>query len=249
MSQFPTFEATTSQTDEDWQFFLNEHRVFNPKARQTFLDSLTRKPIAVDEAVVNAKTLLTQTIVSQLKLITAALKEYDKRIKELLTEFSDGALFRSLPIAGLCLLISPRVDVILASKLLVAIGTDRERFSSANELQSYFGTAPYTKSSGKYRAVHFRFACHKGMRAALGQMAFASLRRSAWAKSYYNRKRNEGKKVYHAIAGLWLLISPRRCLANSWLKVIFAIWKQEENYDETKHLASIARHQLSQAGA
>ena len=166
LSQFSTFEATKAQTDEDWQFFLDEHRVFNPKARQTFLDSLKRKPIAVDEAVVNAKTLLTQTIVSQLKLITAALKEYDKRIKELLTEFSDGALFRSLPIAGLCLLISPRVDVILASKLLVAIGTDRERFSSANELQSYFGTAPYTKSSGQYRGVHFRFACHKGMQKA-----------------------------------------------------------------------------------
>ena len=97
----------------------------------------------------NAKSLLTKTIVSQLRPIVAALKEYNKRIEELLEELSDGNLFRSLPIAGLCLLISPRVDVILAAKLLVAMGTDRERFSSANELQSFFGTAPYTKSSRK----------------------------------------------------------------------------------------------------
>ena len=182
---------------------------------------------------------MTQTIVSQLKLITGALREYDKQIRELLTAFSDGTIFRSLP----------GVDVILASKLLAAkgssiplhrpIGTDRDRFSSANQLQSYFGTAPYTKSSGQYRAVHFRFACHKGMRAALGQMALASLKKSTWAKSYYSRKRKEGKKVYHAL----------RCLANSWLKVIFAIWKQEENYDETKHLVSIAQHQLNQVSA
>jgi hypothetical protein len=88
------------------------------------------------------------------------------------------------------------------------------------------------------------------MRAALGQMALASLKKSSWAKSYYSRKRQEGKKVYHAL----------RCLANIWLKVnyrfasplryeIFAIWKQEENYDETKHLASIGKHQLNQVGA
>ena len=240
LEQFPTFKATEAKTDEDWQLFLDEHRVHNPNARQRFLSALKSKPITVDEAVVAAKSLLTKTIVSQLRQITSALKEYHKRIKELLLEFSDGTLFRSLP----------GVDVILASKLLVAIGTDRERFSSANELQSYFGTAPYTKSSGQYRGVHFRFACHKGMRAALGQMAFASLRNSAWAKSYYNRKRKEGKKVYHAL----------RCLANSWLKVnyrfasplryeIFAIWKNETEYDETKHLASIAQHQLSQVGA
>ncbi len=126
------------------------------------------------------------------KANTVALKEYQKRIKELLLGFSDGNLFRSLPIAGLCLLISPRVDVILAAKLLVAIGTDIERFSSANELQSFFGTAPYTKSSGQYRSVHFRFACHKRMRAALGQMALASLRgdiatmpRQQLAKGYF----------------------------------------------------------------
>jgi len=118
LSQCPTFEAAKAKTDADWQFFLDEHRVFNPKARQGFLASLTKAPIAVDEAVVNAKSLLTQTIVSQLRAITAALKEYDKRIKELLLDFSDGNLFRSLP----------GVDIILAAKLLVAMGTDRERF-------------------------------------------------------------------------------------------------------------------------
>jgi len=47
------------------------------------------------------------------------------------------------------------------------------------------------------------------MRAALEQMALASIRSSAWAKSYFARKRKEGKKAYHAL----------RCLANSWLKV------------------------------
>ncbi len=226
LDQFPTFEETEAKTDEDWQIFLDEHRVHNPNARQRFLSALKSKPITVDEVVANAKSLLTKTIVSQLRAITAALKEYHKRIEELLKEFSDGTLFRSLP----------GVDIILAVKLLVAIGTDRERFSNANELQSFFGTAPYTKSSGQYRSVHFRLACNKTMRAALGQMALASLRSSTWAKNYFSKKRKDGKKAHHAL----------RCLANLWLKVIFAIWKNRTEYDETKHLASIARHQLTQ---
>jgi hypothetical protein len=74
------------------------------------------------------------------------------------------------------------------------------------------------------------------MRTALSQMALASLKNSAWAKSYYQRKRQEGKKVYHAL----------RCLANLWLKVIFAMWKHKTMYDENLHLASITRHQLTQ---
>ena len=145
------------------------------------------KPQKVDEAVVLAKSLFVTTIVGQLRFVLASLKEYNNQISTLLSNFSDGDRFRSLP----------GVDTILAGKLLVFIGTDRERFSSALELQSYLGTAPYTKSSGKHRGVHFRLGCNKTMRTALTQMAFASLRKSAWAKSYYARKRNEGKKVYH----------------------------------------------------
>jgi transposase len=183
-------------------------------------------PITVDEAVVVAKSLFTKTIVSQLKSITAALADYHQRIKDLLGTFDDGVRFQSLP----------GVDVILAAKLLTALGTDRKRFASASELQSFFGTAPYTKSSGQYRSVHFRYACHKGMRAALHQMALSSLSKSTWAKNYYAKKRGEGKRVYHAL----------RCLANHWLKVVFTIWKTETIYDETKHLAAIARHQISQ---
>ena len=74
------------------------------------------------------------------------------------------------------------------------------------------------------------------MRATLHQMALASLRCSIWARKYFDKKRKEGKKASHAL----------RCLANLWLKVIFAIWKNYTNYDENLHLASIARHQLAQ---
>ena len=153
-------------------------------------------------------------------------KAYQQQIEALLDQFSDGKRFLSLP----------GVSVILASKLLCGIGTDRQRFANANQMQSFFGTAPYTKKSGQSRSVHFRFACHKDMRTALQQMAFASLKNNPWAKAYFAKKKKEGKKKQLAL----------RCLANCWLKVIFAIWKKKKPYDENKHLASVARHAITQ---
>lgn len=163
LAQFPTPEALQPQTQTDWCRFLDEHKVFNPKARQRFLTALSGPKLTVDKAMVSAKSLLTETLVTQLQSLTKALDVYEKRMRALLEGFDDSDLFRSLP----------GVSLILAAKLWVGIGTDRERFEHANELQTFFVTAPYTKSSGQHRSVHFRFGCHKGMRAALQQLAFS----------------------------------------------------------------------------
>ncbi|MBI1924795.1 IS110 family transposase [Candidatus Poribacteria bacterium] len=226
-AQFPNPKALATHTEADWISFLDHHRVFNPKGRQRFLSAIQQTFWTADEAVTEAKSLLTQSLVALLKPLMAALAVYQKRIEDLLNQFQDGTRFKSLP----------GVDVILAAKLLVTIGTDSSRFSNANEMQCVFGTAPYTKRSGQYKSVHFRKACHKGLRADEQQMAVASLRTSQWAKAYFAKKRKEGKKAHHAL----------RCLANLWLKVIFALWKKNTPYDEQKHLASITRHQLSQS--
>jgi transposase len=226
LSQFPTPESLQAQSHLEWQTFLDDHRIFHKKARQRFLTALKQVPMTVDTHVVSAKSLLTEILVCQLRKLTTALVTYQERIDELLNGFDDSSRFKSLP----------GIDTIVAAKLLVHIGTDRQRFATANELQTFFGTAPYTKSSGQSKSVHFRRACHKGMRTALQQMALSSLRKSQWAKAYFDKKRKEGKKGSHAM----------RCLANLWLKVIFAIWKTKKVYSEDKHLAAVARHQISQ---
>lgn len=226
LEKFPTPDSVKGLSQAQWEEFLNQHRVYHPKARQRFLTAMRQNPFPLDCHVISAKSLFTEILVSQLLSLTAAVDVYDQRIDALLKGFDDFSRFQSLP----------GVDIVLGAKLLVAIGTDRHRFAAATELQALFGTAPYTKSSGKNRGVHFRKACHKKMRTALHQMALASLRTSQWAKCYFDRKRKEGKSGAHAL----------RCLANLWLKVIFAIWKNETVYKENEHLAAVARHQLSQ---
>src|SRR3990170_4859177 len=104
------------------------------------------------------------------------------------------------------------------------------------QIQALGGTAPITKSSGNYRHTQYRFSCNKDLRNTLSQFAFTSITKSLWAKSYYNKKRREGKTKSHAL----------RCLANAWVKVIFAIWRNNTAYDENRHLASVSKHLMNQ---
>ena len=83
LSQFPTPSHTQTMTDEKWQTFLNEHRVFHPKARQRFSDAMKQPALTVDDAVVSALALFTEAVVIQLKALGAAHKSYQKRIEGL----------------------------------------------------------------------------------------------------------------------------------------------------------------------
>jgi transposase len=78
-----------------------------------------------------------------------AIEKYEARLSELMEQHPDATLFRALPGAGPA----------LAPRLLVAFGSDRNRFQSAAELQTYSGVAPVTKRSGKQCNIHRRWAC------------------------------------------------------------------------------------------
>jgi hypothetical protein len=55
----------------------------------------------------------------------------------------------------------PGAGAALAPRLLAALGTQRERYGNASQVQSYTGIAPVTERSGKKKWVHFRRACPK----------------------------------------------------------------------------------------
>src|SRR5260370_42074920 len=59
----------------------------------------------------------------------------------------------------------------LAPRLIAALGTQRDRYHSASELQSYSGIAPVLASSGKQYWVHWRWACPKFLRQTFHEWA------------------------------------------------------------------------------
>jgi hypothetical protein len=68
-------------------------------------------------------------------------------LAEAFTAHPDHDLFASLPGAG----------PVLAPRLLASLGSHRERFASARELQQYRGVAPVTKKSGRTCYIHRRY--------------------------------------------------------------------------------------------
>ena len=91
-------------------------------------------PLTTDEPVIETSTLMVKTIAPQLHLVIDAIAHFDESIKRLFQEHPDANIFSSLPGAG----------PILAPRLLAAMGSDRSRFNSSEEVAKYSGIAPVT---------------------------------------------------------------------------------------------------------
>ena len=73
-----------------------------------------------------------------------------------------------------------------------------------------------------------RLACNRYLADAVHKWAFASLRRSAWAREFYDAQRARGKRHHAAL----------RALGNRWLEVLWHCLMRGELYDEATHLAN-----------
>jgi transposase len=99
-----------------------------------------------DPAVIRSAMFMVQATVRQIQTIQQGISQCEERIEQLTKSHPDFAIFDSLPGAGDALI--PR--------LIAALGTQRDRFSSAAEIQSYSGIAPVVKQSGNTRMTHCR---------------------------------------------------------------------------------------------
>src|ERR1019366_2111704 len=90
------------------------------------------------------------------------------------------------------------------------------------------GVTPVTKKSGKYEAVHFRWACDKRFRRAVTTFADNSRHDSPWAADIYQRAIARGCDHPHAV----------RVLARAWIRVIWRCWVDRVAYDPAKHTAA-----------
>jgi len=145
----------------------------------------------------------------------------DEKIEAAAAAHPDFFIFDSLPGAG----------AVMAPRLLAAFGSQRERYGSAREVQTYSGIAPVIERSGKKKWVHFRRACPKFLRQSFHEWAGHSIAQSVWARSYYQQLRSRGKGHHAAV----------RALAFKWIRILFRCWKDRVAYDEVKYLVALDR--------
>ena len=117
----------------------------------------------------------------------------------------------------------------LAARIAGEVGEHIEQFTTPNSLQCYAGRAPVTRRSGKRDlVVAHRLACNRYLADAVHKWAFASLRRSAWARDFYDAQRGRGKNHHAAL----------RALGNRWLEVLWHCLTHDVPYDEAVHTAN-----------
>jgi len=132
--------------------FFHQHNCRDEERIQERITGIQQAlPATEDAAIVEGCSRRARTLVAVIETLRNQIEEYDRRIAELVASHPEGSLFGSLPGAG----------PVLTPRLIVAFGTQRERFASAEEMQRLSGIAPVTEKSGKSNHVHLRRACPK----------------------------------------------------------------------------------------
>ena len=178
-------------------------------------------PAIRDRAVIEAKRTVVQVIAGLLRTLLEGIATLDRKIAEAAQAHPDFFIFQSLPGAGAA----------LAPRLLAALGSQRDWYTSADEVQKYAGIAPVTETSGKKKWVHFRWAASKFLRQSFHEWAGHTIGHSIWARAYYQLQRERGQEHHAAI----------RSLAFQWIRIVFRCWQDRVAYDETRYLTVLAK--------
>ncbi len=178
-------------------------------------------PLTEDQGVIEPNQMLIEVFIPQLRVLLQGVAKLNKAIKLAYKRQNDRVIFDSLPGAG------PQ----LAPRLLVAFGSNRDRYSEAAELQKYAGIAPVIERSGKKKWTHWRYSCPTFLRQTFVEWAGFSIRYSFWAKAYYDQQKAKGKPHNTII----------RSLAFKWIRIAFRCWKTSTPYDESKYLEALKR--------
>jgi hypothetical protein len=113
------------------------------------------------------------------------------------------------------------------AQILAEVGPVLERAADVDQAAAEVGAVPVTKTSGKARAVCFRWAANARARQALSTWADNPRHTSAWAAKLYRDARARGKRHPHAV----------RILMRAWLRVVWACWHTGTAYDPARHRA------------
>lgn len=183
--------------------------------------------LTADEARVSVARLQLAHLLDQLAAFRKHVALFEAEIKTVFAAHPNAALFRDLPGAG------PQ----LAPRLCVAFGTITALYPDPASLQKYAGLAPVREKSGPQLWTHWRWNAPRFLRQTFVEWAGQTVRYSAWAKTYYERMLQKGKK--HAVI--------LRALAFKWIRILWKCWQTQTAYDEARYLQRLSHRQSPNA--
>jgi transposase len=215
LERFPSAERAAWLSEKRLSAWMRANGYCGRKDPAELYARLTNAPAGLTGTEGDARGAVTLAYVAILKALRAQIDELTTRLDELLDAHPDAMIFRSLP----------RCATVRAATLLAEIGDCRARFPDAESLACLAGVAPSTRTSGRHRAVTFRFSSDKKLRDAICDFAGDSWRGNTWAEHRYRELRAANKSHPHA----------ERILARTWTHIIWRCWQDHTPYDPTRH--------------
>jgi transposase len=230
LERWPTLEQLQHAQPETLRQFFHQHNCRKEELIEQRLEEIGKAiPATRDQAVIDSCVLVVQAECALLAALRPSIAKMEERIGKVVAGHPDLPIFDSLPGAG----------QVMVPRLIAAMGTRRERFASASDIQNCVGISPVKKSSGNAVVVQFRHACPKFVRQTFHEWAGHSIVSSAWARDYYERQIAKGKKHHAAV----------RSLAYKWIRVLYACWRDRVPYDEERYCKQLAARRPSQVSA
>jgi len=147
------------------------------------------------------------------------IKDIDKSLDELGNQSREVKHLKTIP----------GVAIKLASRLIGEIG-DINRFPTEKQLAIYCGVACVNNNSGKITKAKAVYKANKKCKQTLITLAGCSIHFNPQSKTYYLKKRKEGKSHNHTL----------RCLARQLIKVIYRMLTEDRDYIIKKELKKAA---------
>ncbi len=222
LQRWPTLQELQRARPDTLRRFFHRHNCRHQELLEQRIESIRQAVAATnDPALLESGSLAIRSLIQLLARLREQIVRYEQKIEEVARAHPDFSLMDSLPGAGRA----------LVPRLIAALGTDRSRFSSAQDLQCYTGIAPVLASSGQQRWVHSRWACPKFVRQTIHEWALHSIGQCGWARDYYQSQRSRGKSHHTAV----------RALAFNWLRILFRCWQDRVPYQEQIYQQALQR--------
>ncbi|WP_329142742.1 IS110 family transposase [Streptomyces sp. NBC_01456] len=218
LERYPTPASATKLTVGRLEAWCKRRGYSGRQPGSVLIERLRAAPAAasrLSEAVVEQ---LVRVQVQLVQGIRTTIRLLDKSIADAVETHPYAPLFATMP----------RIGKVNLGQIIGEVGPLLERAQSCEQFIAEAGVVPVTRASGKSRSVAFRFATNRRARLALTQFADNSRHDSEWAAKIYNDARARQKRHPHAI----------RILARSWLRVMWACWRDGTCYDPVIHQAN-----------
>lgn len=219
LTGYQTPAALRETGTETLEAFLREHGAWAkgiPAMTRTALAAANEQTVALPAESVTAP-LIARLAVDLLKL-DRQIKDLDKQLTDRFGDHAQADKITSIPGFG----------PILGAQLLADTGGDlRAAFGNPGRLAAYAGLAPVPRDSGRItNNLHRPKRYHRGLRKVFYMAALSSIRPEGPSRTYYQRKRAEGKIHTQALIAL----------ARRLVDVVWAVMRDDRQFQPSAPL-------------